>query len=154
VPWTNEELEKLIHGMVQYGSFANWLTLQSAVGTKNARQCREKWYEICDRKIVTGQLLWTETMDKQLLRMRQEKFGRYTISSLLDVINPCAVKDRWIFLMKRAGKLRANSAPLPVPTLKKPAKQEEEEEEEEPLECLFDKGIPNEEEWFHPTDDE
>lgn len=74
--WTKEEDEKLLYLINLYGK-DNWNFLSKQMGSRNARQCKERFQYYLDPDIKSDQ--WTPEEDQLILLKRQELGPKWTI---------------------------------------------------------------------------
>lgn len=67
--FTKEEDEKLCHLVKSFGE-NNWATISKNMENRNARQCRERWKNYMNPKLIKNE--WTEEDDRFLLKKYQE----------------------------------------------------------------------------------
>ena len=100
--FTDEEDIKLKYFVHMYGS-NNWELIASALGTKNERQCRERWRNYLNPKLTTNP--WTVEEDMQLV----QKYAQYgskwkRIANEMTGRSVNSVRNRWKLLLKNTEK--------------------------------------------------
>ena len=100
--FTDEEDIKLKYFVHMYGS-NNWELIATALGTKNERQCRERWRNYLNPRLTTNP--WTVEEDMQLV----QKYAQYgskwkRIASEMPGRSVNSVRNRWKLLLKNTEK--------------------------------------------------
>ena len=97
--FTPAEDSKLI-SIIQYIGDKNWESVSSMMGTRNARQCKERWTKYLSPSI--NKSAWTEAEDQLLLSKYSEIGPKWVkISSYFDNRTDASIKNRWNVLKRR-----------------------------------------------------
>lgn len=100
--FTAEEDKKLME-LVAKTKTRNWNEIAASLGSRNARQCRERWNNYLNPSLRNDP--WTEEEDKLLLDKHAE-FGTHwnKISKCFSNRSDNAVRNRWQLLMRHLEK--------------------------------------------------
>ena len=118
--WTEEEEEKLREIIVsqmngQPDLFLNWISIATALGTKNEKQCKAKWhYDLSNRKVCKGDLVeFSREEDRAIctaIKNREYLHEKDIVWSALfrDIPNRSRVSiwTRWRHLKRGLGNVR------------------------------------------------
>jgi hypothetical protein len=91
--WTKEETHKLISATVMDGKM-DWKKCSDFIGTRTARQCRDKWsYSLQPDEKKTGFEKWE---DQTIIKMQQLLGNKWSmIANYLPGRTSNSVKNRW-----------------------------------------------------------
>lgn len=94
--WTSEEDEKLVAAVKVHGA-RNWAKISDIVGTRNGKQCRERWIIHHDPSFSRDS--WTADEDAELLRLWSELGNKWSkIAKLMKGRSTTNIKNRFKFL--------------------------------------------------------
>lgn len=106
------EEDKLLTELASKSKVHNWNEIAEKIGTRNARQCRERWNNYLDPSL--RQDPWTEEEDRLLLAKHRE-FGTHwnKISKCFKNRSDNSIRNRWQLLMRHMEKQQGNlSSPM------------------------------------------
>jgi hypothetical protein len=117
------EEDELLVSIVRDHGVKDWIKVASLMGTRNARQCRERYKNYLDPDLRRGD--WTDQED-QLLEAKHQEFGakwnkiaRYFVNR-----SDISLRNRWMMLDRHRGKEMSavpyTRQPLPAPELPLP----------------------------------
>ena len=106
--FTAEE-DKLLLEIASKTKVHNWNEIAKKVGTRNARQCRERWNNYLNPSLRNDP--WTEEEDKLLINMHAE-YGTHwnKISKHFSNRSDNAIRNRWQLLMRHLEKRNSSSS--------------------------------------------
>jgi hypothetical protein len=115
--FTPEEDTSLTHLVTSLGT-SNWKRIASLMGTRNARQCRERWNNYLDPELKQHE--WTPQEDA-LLQEKVSEYGSrwHTMAQFFSNRSPLSLRNRWHKMERRADKgkqLSGPTSPVFVPT--------------------------------------
>jgi hypothetical protein len=114
--FTPEEDTTLTHLVTRFGT-SDWKRIAFHMGTRNARQCRERWNNYLDPEL--RHLEWTPEEDA-LLREKVSEYGSrwHTMAQSFDNRSPLSLRNRWHKMARRDDKekqMRGMMSPVFVP---------------------------------------
>lgn len=100
--WTPEEDARLTHIVAQLGA-SNWKRVADHIGTRNPRQCRERWKNYLCPSVCRDP--WSPEEDT-LLREKYAEYGSQwsVIAKFFENRTDVSLKNRWVVMSSRAGK--------------------------------------------------
>lgn len=106
--FTPEE-DKRLTELAMKSKMHNWNEIARQIGTRNARQCRERWNNYLNPELRNDP--WTEEEDK-LLMDKHAEFGTHwnKISKCFVNRSDNSVRNRWQLLMRHIEKRNHSSA--------------------------------------------
>jgi hypothetical protein len=115
--FTPEEDTALTRLVTSLGT-SNWKRVASLMGTRNARQCRERWSNYLDPELKRHE--WTPLEDA-LLREKVSEYGSrwHTMAQFFNSRSPLSLRNRWQKMERRSDKGNQPSgamSPVFVPT--------------------------------------
>ena len=97
-PEEDQYLRKLVK---QFGLFA-WEEIANLMGTRNARQCHDRWHYYLSPRINNEP--WTEEDDRRLIKECYEMNGKWVkIAKKFKGRTDTQIKNRWNILKKNLG---------------------------------------------------
>jgi hypothetical protein len=86
--------DRLLLYLVNILCMRNWGKIAELMGTRNARQCRERWTNYVNPELRRGE--WTEAEDRLLEEKRAEFGSKWNIiSGFFDRRSDVSVRNRW-----------------------------------------------------------
>ena len=106
--FTAEE-DKLLLEIASQTKVHNWNEIAQKVGTRNARQCRERWNNYLNPSLRNDP--WTEEEDRLLIDLHAE-YGTHwnKISKMFCNRSDNSIRNRWQLLMRHLEKRNASSS--------------------------------------------
>ena len=109
--FTAEE-DKLLIELASKSKVHNWNDIAEQLGTRNARQCRERWNNYLNPTLRNDP--WTEEEDRLLLEKHRELGTHWNkISKSFKNRSDNSIRNRWQLLMRHMEKQQGNSSPSP-----------------------------------------
>ena len=109
--FTAEE-DKLLIELASKSKVHNWNDIAEALGTRNARQCRERWNNYLNPTLRNDP--WTEEEDRLLLEKHHELGTHWNkIAKSFKNRSDNSIRNRWQLLMRHMEKQQGNSSPSP-----------------------------------------
>ena len=117
VKFTPEEDAQLLRLVQQFGT-KDWIRISSLIGTRNPRQCRERYKNYVNPDLRVGE--WTQEED-QLIEEKYKEFGAKwnKISKFFINRSDNAIRNRWMMIARHKAKAIAH--PSSVPTFTPPS---------------------------------
>ena len=99
----SQEEDDLLKTLVEKSSDLDWFSISCHFDNRNARQCRERWYNYLDPSLTKGQ--WSEEEDRILLEKYQEVGTHWNaISRFLHGRSGNSVRNRFLMIQRRIAK--------------------------------------------------
>lgn len=96
--FTPEEDEKLRSIVNEIGE-KDWVAVSSKMGSRNTRQCKERWFNYLSPNVKT--LPWTPEEDEQLKELHKEYGSKWVkISHFFPSRTDTNIKSRWMVLQR------------------------------------------------------
>lgn len=138
-----KEEDELIVRLVQEVGENNWKEVARQLGTRTARQCRERWRYYLSPESRSSP--WTAEEDEKLIQMK-ESIGRKwsVIAECLDNKTGICVRNRWIRLErnnKKNSKKKNNLKKTKIAKEKKVEKKEPKEQAVQPEKSNFNSSF-------------
>jgi hypothetical protein len=126
----------------------SWIQISKQIGTKNPRQCRERWNNYLNPELRKDAFTLEED---QILRLKVAEFGKKwnKISKFFDKRSDNSLRNRWMVLSRNKSKLPLDSFPCNInlfdfPPLIIPEAMIENQKEKFEVECdLIKQSIEN-----------
>lgn len=97
--FTPVEDQKLRELVAKYGD-NDWATVSKMMGTRNQRQCRERWTNYLSPKVSNGP--WSPQEDELLRKLHAEIGAKWVkISSYFPSRTDTNIKNRWMVLLRQ-----------------------------------------------------
>lgn len=117
IKFTEEEDAKLHALVMQYGA-KDWIHISQLMGTRNPRQCRERWNNYVNPALRTDP--WTAEED-MLLDQKIAEFGPKwnKIAKFFRNRSDNSIRNRWMMMARhRAKHQKSPMSPAPTPTVR------------------------------------
>lgn len=112
--FTPEEDECLAQLVTKYGS-ENWTRIAGHLGSRSARQCRERYRNYLDPGLKHGD--WSEREDELLLRLHARMGSNWNdVAKQFEDRSRISVRNRFYVIERSQGRPKSSSVPpAPVP---------------------------------------
>ena len=102
IKFTPEEDARLVQLVRQYGT-KDWTNIAIHMGTRNPRQCRERWSNYVNPNLRTDP--WTEEEDALLEEKFKEFGGKWNkIAKFFTNRSDNSLRNRWMMIVRRKSK--------------------------------------------------
>ena len=102
IKFTPEEDQKLLQLVAEHGA-KDWIKIASLIGTRNARQCRERYKNYINPSLRKDN--WTKEEDELLLEKYQQYGGKWNkISKFFVNRSDNHLRNRWMMLARHQAK--------------------------------------------------
>ena len=113
--FTEEEDNKLRDLVQKYGE-NQWLMISSRMGTRNSRQCKDRWLQYLSPK--SNLTPWTPEEEELLLKLSEQYKGKWLeITKMFPGRSYNQVKNKWKTLERRKKAAEINSYNIPLKSL-------------------------------------
>ena len=100
--WTKAEDKHLLKLTKVHGP-KGWAGIAAEIGTKSAKQCRDRWHNQLNPAIVTTP--WTAEEDELLLKGNKDLGNRWAVlAKIFPGRTPNAIKNRYHCMIKRTSR--------------------------------------------------
>lgn len=115
--FSKKEDERLIHLVESCGKKINWRTISLDMEGRTPRQCRERYTNYLDPRLVKTQ--WTQQEDDLIMKIYSLQGNKWQyITQFLDGRSASSVRNRCMYLIKQNSKAERfnNSSSIPSPS--------------------------------------
>ena len=112
VKFTPEEDAQLLRLVQQFGA-KDWIRISSLIGTRNPRQCRERYKNYVNPELRVGD--WTKEEDRLIEEKFHEMGAKWNrISKFFVNRSDNAIRNRWMMIARHKAKAMAHPPTVPA----------------------------------------